>query len=29
MNSYFREEPYSAWFRPSFEELLLGMRASF
>jgi hypothetical protein len=29
MSRYFREEPYSAWFRPSFEELLLGMGASF
>jgi hypothetical protein len=29
MNRYFREEPYSAWFRPSFEEFLLGMGASF
>lgn len=29
MSSYFRERPYSAWFRPSFEELLLGMGASF
>lgn len=29
MSSYFREQPYSAWFRPSFEELLLGMGASF
>lgn len=29
MNDYFREAPYSAWFRPSFEEFLLGMDASF
>jgi hypothetical protein len=29
MNDYFREKPYSAWFRPSFEEFLLGMDASF
>ncbi len=29
MSEYFLEEPYSAWFRPSFEELLLGMGASF
>ena len=29
MNDYFRREPYSAWFRPSFEEFLLGLGASF
>lgn len=29
MNEYFQIAPYSAWFRPSFEEVLLGMGASF
>lgn len=29
MNDYFRIAPYSAWFRPSFEEVLRGMGASF
>ncbi len=27
MNGYFSQEPYSAWFRPAFEELLLDFSA--
>lgn len=29
LNDYFRERPYTAWFRPSFEDLLQGMGSSF
>lgn len=29
LNDYFRVRPYSAWFKPAFEELLRGMNASY
>jgi hypothetical protein len=29
LDDYFRIDPYRAWFQPSFEELLLGLGASF
>jgi hypothetical protein len=29
LSDYFRERPYSDWFRPSFKELLVGMGVSF
>src|SRR6266508_759600 len=29
LDDYFRVEPYDGWFKPSFEELLRGLGASF
>lgn len=29
LRAYFREQPYNAWFRPSFEPILAGLTASY